>query len=660
MKSRDVLGPEGTLAKKLPGYEIREVQMQMAEAVEQALDRDQPLICEAGTGTGKTLAYLVPALLSGRKVVVSTATKALQEQIFEKDLPLLQRTAGLRVRAVMVKGLNNYVCLRKYNEFRSSAEALRPQHASALRSVEPWVQETETGELSELVTLQEDHPIRLEIASSSETRVGSGCPYYEDCFITRMKREAEQAQLLVVNHHLFFADLALKGPHQGGALPAYDVVIFDEAHQVEDIATQFFGTRVSSSRLELFLRDAERTFLATPGKHDTKHTLRLMTQGREAAQGFFQQFQMVGQNDGGKSLLSREQWQHEHNQAYFRLDNVLGAIENHAELIGSSESLDIVARRAKTLRDDLAKIIALQDAHVTWLETGARNTALGASPIAIASILHDKLFEPNPSVILTSATLSTQGGFEFFKQRIGLDKSIAEVNELIVESPFDYTNRALLYLPTHLPECSNPGFTPKAANCVWELLQSNTGGSFVLCTSVRSMHSLYQELLRLRVGPLFLQGQAPKQALLRKFRAAKHGVLVATMSFWEGVDVPGEALRLVVIDKVPFPVPSDPVVHARSLALEEAGHNPFMKYHVPMAAITLKQGFGRLLRTLSDIGVVAILDRRIVTKGYGKRLLSTLPNVPRTGDIQDVHAFFQRWEQPVMLPESGSPNDQNA
>jgi ATP-dependent DNA helicase DinG len=652
-RARRLLEPKGPLSRALPGYEDREGQLAMAEAVERALDEDRVLLCEAGTGTGKTLAYLVPAILSGRKVVISTATKALEEQIFVKDLPLVAEHLGLMTEVALVKGLGNYLCLRRLDELRKSPEA----DSAALRSlpvVEAWARDTETGDLAELVTLAENDPVRREVCSSSETRIGSSCPFYERCFVTRMKRDAEQARVVVVNHHLFFADLALKlgrgGVPGAGALPPYDAVIFDEAHELEDIATEFFGTRISRTRLESLLRDADRAFIANGladrilGKGEGTAITAIV---REAADRFFALLARLAGGPSaageGRTQLSRDVWSGDLQDAYHRLDETLEALAGYAAAHAISEAVTLVATRAEAVRADAAKIVDPSANQVTWVEVRARSVSVGASAVELGWLFRDGIFERVGAVVLTSATLTAgkDGSFGFLRSRLGLDERVTvPVDELVVPSPFDYASRAMLYTPRDLPDVADASFVPRAADRIVELLDTVGGGAFVLCTSVRAMTALGRALAGRVPGALMVQGDAPKGPLLARFRAAKSAVLVATMSFWEGVDVPGDALRLVIIDKLPFTVPTDPVVVARSAAIEAAGGSPFMSYAVPEAAITLKQGFGRLIRTRQDRGIVAILDRRIRTKGYGSVLLGGLPPAARTDRIEDVRTFW--------------------
>jgi len=666
----ELLGPDGPLARSLPAYEARPAQLEMARAVESALASDRVLICEAGTGTGKSLAYLVPALLSGKKVIVSTATRALEEQIFWKDLPLIERALGVPVRAALMKGISNYLCRRRLAEFRASEESVRPRHARSLSMLDDWLGETESGDLAELVGIREDDPLRREVNSSSETRVGAGCAFFNECFVTRMRREAESAQLVVVNHHLFFADLALRGPHPARVIPDYDAVIFDEAHQLEDIATDFFGMRVSRARLERLLADAERAMTAV-GAGDPLFAAGAksptLANARVAAEALWTELARRGQGEEARFTLEREAWKGPLQDRYHALDDALEAVGAAASAAAGRASMQpsgakrapgaavdaikAVEGRAELVREDLAAIVDGAPGRITWFDMGARSASLSSTPVDLSHVLRARIFESVPAVVLTSATLSIAPSktnpdaspFAFFRSRVGLSGDAVPVTELVLESPFDFAHNALLYTPKDLPPPGHPAFTATAGERIAELIEITHGGCFVLTTSLRSMNALYAMLSKRLPGRrLFVQGAAPKAALISAFRAAGDAVLVATMSFWEGVDVPGRALRLVVLEKIPFLVPTDPVVQARSQELERAGENPFMRLHVPAAAITLKQGFGRLIRTRDDAGIVALLDPRVHQKGYGQRLLAALPPAGRTTELSEVRSFWER------------------
>ncbi|HEY8040419.1 MAG TPA: ATP-dependent DNA helicase, partial [Polyangiaceae bacterium] len=542
VRARDVLGPGSPLSRTLAGWELRDGQLAMAEAVERALELERHVFVEAGTGTGKTLAYLVPAILSGRKVVVSTATRALQEQIFVKDLPLAAEALaahGVQFRAALMKGLSNYVCLRRMNEARASGErGLDPAFARIL----DWARETETGDRAELADLAEDADAWRDVASSSETRIGAGCEYFEQCFVTRMRSDAEEAQIVVVNHHLFLADLALRtGPRGAHAsvIPAYDAVIFDEAHQIEDVATDFFGVRVSSARVEALLRDAERSLGAANALEALKSgPVRVTLEGaREASRSFFMTLGGAGGAPGdAKRILSDEDVGREVRAAHDALDLRLEALETTARARGE-ESLQMVARRAGDLREDLRGILAGARASddgelgdlVRWIDVRSRSVSLGASPVDVGATLRRRLFDRVPSVVCTSATLATGGGFHFAKARLGAPP---DADELLIESPFDFPLRAALYLPGDLPEPSDPAFDERATERIVELVRMTGGGAFVLCTSTRAMKSLHVRLRSRLELPLMVQGERPKHMLLSRFRASGHAVLVATMSFW--------------------------------------------------------------------------------------------------------------------------------
>lgn len=644
MRAADVLGRDGPLARALTGYEERREQLAMAELVERALEEESVALVEAGTGTGKTLAYLVPALLSGKKVVVSTGTKTLQEQIMLHDLPLLARHLGRPVHGAMMKGLGNYLCLRRYAEFIAAPESERPAGASALARVRAFRLETATGERSELA-LPENAPIWADVQSGSDTRIGQRCPHYEACFVTRMRRTAEEAQIVVVNHHLFFADLALRGPHGASAIPDYDAVIFDEAHQVESVVTDFFGVRVSTARIEALVRDAERAFRAAglPSAIERSCTATLA-----AASDFFAGLPLGRELEPGRRSLSRAALAGGAGATLSRFDAHLEGLFGDAKAQAHvSEPIAQIAKRVARLRDDLRIIAEERESHVTWVEARGRSTSVGASPVEVGEVLRERLFERGGAAIFTSATLTTsdkanEGAFSFFRDRLGIDFPTLELG---LESPFDYPRQAALYLPSHLPDPRSPAFLARAADEIVALVELMNGGAFVLCTSLFNMQRLHALVApRLARAPL-LQGMAPKSELLETFKSRQHSVLFASASFWEGVDVPGSALRLVIIDKLPFEVPTDPLVQARCERLKERGESPFMRYLVPSAALALKQGFGRLIRTRSDRGVVAVLDPRLTAKGYGRVLLRSLPDASRCYSLEEVSAFWESGER---------------
>ncbi len=649
MDAAHLLGPSGPLARGVPGYEHRPGQVRMARAVQQVLEHDGVLLIEAGTGTGKTWAYLIPAALSGRRVLVSTGTRALQDQIIEKDLPALNAHLGLDVDAVCVKGLSNYLCRRRFDELSRSADAMQPKYARTLPVLRQWIESTDSGDKADLSSVAEEDPIWARVVSGSDTRIGARCDHYDACFATRVRRRAEEAQLVVVNHHLFFADLALRDTGYASVLPDYDAVIFDEAHQLEDTATSFFGARLSTAMLERLVRDA-RGALSNMRAGDRD---RLLSQLLERSSGFFGA--LPTQPNGGRAPLDAEDLPQE---PLFALDNALaelGATCRNAR--PPQENVLQIARRADQLRHALGSLD--EPGHVSWSQTGARSPSVGSSPIDVGPLLRERLHERVPCLVFTSATLTTGSNFRFLKRRLGIE---AEVDEEVVESHFRYESQAALYAPPHMPDPRSSDFADAAVEEILELIRLSDGGAFVLSTSIRMMR-----LLARRVGDeldheWFVQGDAPKQTLLDRFRDAKNAVLFATASFWEGVDVPGSALRLVIIDKLPFDVPSDPIVAARCERLEQAGESAFMRYLVPSAALSLKQGFGRLIRTTADRGVVAILDSRIRSKGYGKVFLRSLPPArvcDTIDEVRDLLISSAAATNIAISAESRRPRDAN-
>ncbi|MGB5695714.1 MAG: ATP-dependent DNA helicase [Polyangiales bacterium] len=614
MDAGHLLGPSGPLARRVPGYEHRPGQIRMARAVQDALEHDGALLIEAGTGTGKTWAYLIPSALSGRRVLVSTGTRALQDQIMDKDLPALERHLGLQIDAACVKGLSNYVCRRRFQELSSSAEASQPKLARSLPALRAWVETTDSGDRAALGSIAEDDPIWARVVSGSDTRVGARCEHYEACFVTRARRRAESAQLVVVNHHLFFADLALRDTGFASVLPDYDAVIFDEAHQIEDTATLFFGSRLSIAMIERLVRDARAALEGQGG--EPGHPTRMLDALLQQSSNFFGA--LPRNANGGRVSLPADAIP---KDELFALDNVLAELgATCRNRRPPRENVLQIARRTDHLRGALGSLEA--PLQVSWAQGGGRSPSVGSSPIDVGPLLRERLHDRVPCLIFTSATLTTGGDFSFLKRRLGID---SEVSEEVVESPFRYEEQAALYAPSHLPDPREPGFAEAAAREILELIRMSEGGAFVLSTSLRMMRILAKRVGEELDCEWFVQGDAPKQTLLDRFRDRGNAVLFATASFWEGVDVPGSALRLVVIDKLPFDVPSDPVVAARCQRLDEAGESSFMRYLVPAAALSLKQGFGRLIRTTQDRGVVAILDSRIRNKGYGKVFLRSLP-----------------------------------
>jgi ATP-dependent DNA helicase DinG len=637
----DILGPGGALARAIPGYEARPSQLEMAAEIADALHTRRPLLVEAGTGTGKTLAYLVPAVLSGLKVVISTGTKNLQEQIYRKDIPLLQEQ--LSFSAACMKGISNYLCLRRFGQFSGDA-AVQQKSDAQLDAIRAWARVTESGDRAELPELPDDAPIWREVSATPETRLGPRCPYFERCFVTQARRRAQQAEIVIVNHHLFFADLALRAAWPNAQLlPAYEAVIFDEAHQLEDVATDYFGVGVSTLRLAALVRDTHRAVADGNAPSRLESTI---GHAEARAHALFDELRRRLKRDE-RAPLSAELWRGPAEKAAHALDNALDELE--AGLDGTTQSEDggdaagALSQRARAIRDDLSLLVdgaqKHDRKHVFWAETRGKTVLLHASPVDVSNIVREKVLGAVDAAIFTSATLTAAGSFEFVRARLGLESA----REARLASPFDYSAQALLYLPRDLPAPADEDFTARAAERMRELVEITDGRAFLLFTSHRQLERVHKLLAPRLRQPVLVQGEKPKHLLVEEFKRNVGSVLFATASFWEGVDVVGEALSLVVIDKLPFAPPDDPIVAARVARLEDEGHEPFTAYQVPRAALALAQGFGRLIRHRGDRGIVALLDRRASTKGYGRRVLAGLPaECPRTASLDEVRAFWTR------------------
>jgi ATP-dependent DNA helicase DinG len=655
-----VLGPGGVLAEAFPGYEHRPQQLAMAHAVGRALHEQRALLVEAGTGTGKTLAYLVPAILSQKRIVVSTGTRHLQEQIHDKDIPLLRDTLGLPVEVAMLKGISNYLCRRRFAELPDASDP-------DLVQIAKWAAVTKSGDRAELAAVPDESPAWRQVTTTPDARLGPRCPFFERCFVTQARRAAAKAQIVIVNHHLFFADLALRAAYPGAAvLPPYEAVIFDEAHQIEDVATEHFGLGVSTLRLMSLVRDAKKalTTLDLRATHDDKadaHAAALMIANLEQrGENFFAALRArlldAGAQNDVRLALPPDLFDEAggRRDAWFKLDAALEEIGAHADRRAyqiardpDSEDEDhedaaAVGRRARTFREDLGELAeagaGAARRHVRWGEVRGRGVLLHASPIDVAPLLREAVLGQVESAVFTSATLTAGGEFVYARERLGLPEDDAEA--LAVDSPFDYGRQAMLYLPRDLPAPQEPGFAEAAIARTAELCAVTGGRAFVLYTSHRALRHAAATLRPRLPFPVLVQGEAPRAALLEQFRTTAGAVLLATSSFWEGVDVPGDALSLVIIEKLPFAAPDDPITAARVDRLSERGSDAFREYQVPRAAIALKQGFGRLIRRKDDRGIVAILDHRILSKGYGRLFLASLPPAARTSALEQVRRWW--------------------
>jgi ATP-dependent DNA helicase DinG len=623
-------GPRGRLARALPGYEERPAQQRLAEAVAGVLQDGGVLMAEAGTGTGKTLAYLLPAVELGRRVIVSTGTKNLQEQLLQKDLPLLARALGRDLSVAVMKGRGNYLCLLRYRSFGQAGSFRRLEEIPLFRAVEDWAPRTTTGDRAEVADLPDTVEFWREISASSENCIGQSCPEFQACWVTHMRQEALAADIVVVNHHLLCADLAVKDGTFGEVIPEYDTVILDEAHLLEDVATQYFGSQVSSHKFDDLCRDVERELRAA--RLDAREVLAEVESLRLRADRLFKLLALGRGRRLGPEWMGPQEAE-EASALLSRLEGLRTAI---LAVPGRPEPLTGLAGRAQALATETAFVLrAEDDTHVYFVETRGRGVFLRATPIDVSQRLRELLFDRVRAAVLTSATLAVDGGFQYLKQRLGLP----DARELLLASPFDFARQAMLYVPRRMPDPRSPSFVERAADEIARLLAISRGRAFVLFTSYAHLNAVAERLAGEVPYPLLIQGEAPKPVLLDMFRRTPGAVLLATASFWQGVDVVGEQLSCVIIDKLPFASPSDPVVSARIDRLRNRGGNPFSDYQVPVAILMLKQGLGRLIRSSTDRGILAVLDSRLVEKPYGRRFLASLPPAALVHDLAEV----QRW-----------------
>jgi ATP-dependent DNA helicase DinG len=633
-----ILGPQGIVAKSMPNYEHRKQQIEMALSVSQALESDDHLIIEAPTGTGKTLAYLVAAALSRKRVAISTGTKNLQEQLFYKDIPFLREKIFPGLKAALLKGRGNFVCHARLRRFLRQPHLQGFDRSGSLEEILEWYRKedkTSQGDRAELERLPDDDPIWPDICSNSETCLGKKCSDREKCFVLKMRARAADADLMVVNHHLLASDLAVRESGFGEVIPRYEVLIIDEAHGFEDAITQHFGFHVSQARIMRMVRDA-RIELAEAKVEADRFEKALSATEYDCRRLFFG-FQNIA---GAKSQLGSVSPElAEIRDALCANLNITASMI--ANLSNPPEELRSISRRAAEISLGLETILTDQVGadYACWAERRERNVILHASPVEIGETLRASLYEKIPGIVFTSATLSSGGSLDYFKSRLGLDGD-SQGAESILDSPFDYTRQTMLFIPQSIPEPNAAGFREALSKVIEEILIRTHGRAFVLFTSYKNMETVYS-LLEGRVPfPLLVQGQRPKSRLLEEFREKTGSVLFATASFWEGVDVQGEALSCVIIDRLPFAPPDDPLVAARMERIKKTGGEPFYSFQVPMAVLALKQGLGRLIRTRSDRGILCILDIRILTKSYGKIFRKSLYESPLCRKPEDIEEFF--------------------
>jgi len=661
---------DGPLARAWPDFEPRAGQVEMARAVAQAFESGGILLAEAGTGTGKTLAYLVPAILSRERALISTGTKNLQEQIFFKDIPALRDALGIPFTATCMKGRANYLCLHKLDQLNDS---LAPAaHDVFLPVIREWSTRTKTGDRAEIEDLPEDLPFWTEVAATADTCLGTECQRYDDCFVTKMRQRAAESDVVIVNHHLLCADASVRQSAYGEVIPSCSRAILDEAHQLEDVATQYFGFSVSNYRLEDLARDAERVMVAGGFDQDHAREIEKAVAGmRDRARHFFSVLADAHRGDGPASerrgaASERGRGPASFNEARRRanveslshagdaarhLSGALDLLQSTLALLpkpkiddadDASTAVDDIAalvRRSGEIRDELRFLMrAGGEEYVYFVEFRGRGVFLRAAPIDVSTILREVLFDRMTTTVLTSATLTVDGTFAYIRDRLG----IVAASEVRLPSEFDFARQAILYLPKRMPDPRADEFWVAAGREVVEILKRTEGRAFVLFTSYAAMRAV-QAMAELAVPyPIFAQGVAPRSHLLKQFRDTRNAVLFATSSFWQGVDVIGEALSCVIVDKLPFASPGEPITSARIDAIRARGGDPFAEYQVPLAILALQQGLGRLIRHRRDRGVLAVLDPRLRTKGYGRRFVASLPPAPVVHDLAQLSAFFSQ------------------
>lgn len=633
----DVFSKNGPLASDLDSYSVRCEQIQMADAIADAIAMQISLICEAGTGTGKTYAYLVPAILSGKRILISTGTKHLQDQVYHKDLPVITRVLGVPVNTAILKGRSNYLCKFRLVEHEKNQKSGSALMQDLLVSVREWLVKTSTGDLAELTDLPEHSILQSAITSTADNCLGQQCEFYDECFVLKARKKAAEADLVIVNHHLLLADLSLRETGFGEVLPKAEYIIFDEAHQLPELAADFFGNAVTSRQIIELINDSRISYLNDA--NDVKGFIELL----DNLQIAIQKFRLaLGKND------RKIAWQELNNdkavtESLANLCERLKELEQGLDSLSSrSDSLESCWRRTGNIMNMLTDFRERShDDEIQWLEIRGQGFLLHQTPLDISTVFQQRLSQHECECIYTSATLAVGEDFNHFAGQLGLN----EVKSYAWPSPFDFKKQSLLYLPPDMPEPGQESYTKTVINVALPVLQASKGHAFILFTSHRALQEA-AGIIRVQIDyPVLVQGEAPRTELLERFRNTKHAILLGTHSFWEGVDVRGPALSCLVIDKLPFAPPDDPVFLAKAARMQEQGINPFMDYQLPQAIINLKQGIGRLIRDNDDFGVMMICDPRLYTKSYGKRFLKSLPEMEITRDINKVRKFYKNHMQ---------------
>ena len=631
--SAHLLGEDGPFASALPGFAPRQAQIEMAQVVERTLSSGESLVAEAGTGIGKTLAYLVPALLSGKRIIVSTGTKTLQDQLFFRDLPLVREALGLSVRPALLKGRSNYLCLHRMQMARTDGRLPSREAVTELEGVLDWSARTVDGDLSIGGGISEDSGLLPFVTSTTENCLGAECPEFDGCFVAKARREAQEADVVVVNHHLLFADMAIKQRGFGEVLPGAAAFIIDEAHQAPETASRFFSVTLSSRQIQDLCRDFLAESAEVSGAMGT-----LRNPVAECLQKLREMQALISERLPDRGPWARLLADESVRSGLQELDRSIHVLADEtAELEGRAKAMDACIQRLRDLQLRLDRFDAPPSGEeVRWFERRGRGFTLNITPLEVSSVFNAFRETAEAAWLFTSATLSVGGDFSHFTSRMGLE----DANTLQLDSPFDYPNNALLWLPEQLPEPREHGFVPALLERVVPLIEASRGRAFLLFTSHRALREAAALLAERVEYPLFVQGEQPRSLLLEQFRKSGSGVLLGSASFWEGVDVIGDALSLVVIDKLPFAAPDDPVMEARSTQLRSAGGNPFMQLYLPQAVISLKQGAGRLIRDFNDRGVLVICDPRIRTRSYGRIFMDSLPPMRQVDDPAEVECFL--------------------
>lgn len=660
----ELLDVNGPLEQTIQGFAPRIQQQEMAEAIAEALRFGDTLIAEAGTGTGKTVAYLVPALLSEKKIIISTGTKNLQDQLFFRDLPQVRSALGVSASTALLKGRANYACLYRFQQLINEGRIERHQ-VTQVQAIQSWLQHTKSGDISECEGVAEDAAIWPQVTSTTDNCLGSECPKINDCYVARARKEAQDADILVINHHLFFADLALRDEGFGEILPGAEGFIFDEAHQLADTAVQFFGLSLSSRQFSELAKDALVEVMQSAPDEG------LIRAATERLEHTSKNFRLLLGNGQRRAPWAALQNQDDIIDGLFDIRSALETLEKILKVhVDRSTGIEKCWQRA---RDQLAKLDVFEasdekfdadqeasmldrqsftseqgqqiDEYVQWFETTQRGFMLRLSPTSISNTFHHYISDHDGAWIFTSATLAVGDNFSYFADNLGLHHAVTHR----WQSPFDYSQQSLLYLPDSMPEPSARNFTQAVVDAAIPVIEASRGRTFVLVTSYRALKDVARYLEDEIDYPILVQGAQPRTELLNQFRKLGDAVLVGTSSFWEGVDVKGEALSCVIIDKLPFAAPDEPLLQARIQNMKANGRNPFFEYQIPEAVINLKQGVGRLIRDVNDYGVLMLCDPRLTSKGYGRIFLQNLPSMPLTRKIGDVEKFFANLEREEIL-----------